>query len=423
MTLANQLGRLPIEPATWVKKTDSRRRQSLYDEAARALMLGMRVDAEASQDDSISSRLDKAKVALSKDGRRAVSLQDRIITLYDMTTPDCAVVAQRPINDLRSAIGGGPWFKCAPTAMYELALSSDGSMLAIALERTIHIYDLTAGPDSWPVAAYITSATGHYIAGLDFEHNDSLLRAQLSNKGVVVYLGTPTDTKPGLEHWQDKGGLKHAFLDASLLSLPPSPSVEGALPINPRLVGLQLLRPFADGWLVAAQKHEMGLQSGSYCLAYVPCSQIHGHVLTAERNVTILEHLPVHLSENISHLWTEMPSAHVHHPHFALSSTNSLLAMAESVSSAPKSQPASRVFLYRLPTSEKMMETIQSQKTSDELDSNEEQYRVLRLPTSLGSISGKLLDFSFESSGIADSCPAISAVTDAGAMTWTLRDS
>ncbi|KAG9833098.1 hypothetical protein KCV05_g12202, partial [Aureobasidium melanogenum] len=426
VTLANQLGQLPIEPTTWVKKVDSKRRESVYDEAARALMLGMRIKASASADDSLSTRLDKTKLALSKDGKRAVSLHDRTITHYDTTTPEPTVISTRPINDLRTAIGGGPWFKCSPTSMYELALSSDGRMLAIALERTVQIYDLNSPADSWPVASYITSATGHYIAALDFEHNDSLLRVQLSNKGVVVYLGSPREGKPGLEHWQDKGGLKHAFLDASKLSLPPTEPVDGTPAVSQRLAGLQLLRPFSNGWLVAAQKHATNVQSGSYCLAYIPFSQIHGHVLTAERAVTILEHLPVHLSENIQHLWHDLPSAHINHPRFALSPNNSLLAMSENVaSSTPASPSTNRVFLYRLPSAEKLMDTLKPQHPLlQKLEAEQEsKYQIKRLPTSLGTISGKVLDFTFESIESGASSPlAVTAVTDIGAMTWTLLD-
>ncbi|KAK6005340.1 hypothetical protein QM012_008119 [Aureobasidium pullulans] len=426
VTLANQLGQLPIEPTTWIKKADSKRRESVYDEAARALMLGMRIKASASTDDSLSTRLDKTKLALSEDGKRAVSLHDRTITHYDTTTPEPTVISTRPINDLRTAMGGGPWFKCSPTSMYELALSSDGRMLAIALERTIQVYDLNSSPDSWPMASYITSATGHYIAALDFEHNDSLLRVQLSNKGVVVYLGSPKDASPGLEHWQDKGGLKHAFLDASKLSLPQTDSVDGTPAVSQRLAGLQLLRPFANGWLVAAQKHATNVQSGSYCLAYVPFSQIHGHVLTAERAVTILEDLPVHLSEDIQHLWHDLPSAHINHPRFALSPNNSLLAMSESdATSTPTSSLANRVFLYRLPSTEKLMDTLKPQcPLLKKLEAEQEfKYQIKRLPTSLGSISGKILDFTFESvdSGVSSSL-AVTAVTDTSAMTWTLLD-
>ncbi|THX20302.1 hypothetical protein D6D17_00741 [Aureobasidium pullulans] len=425
VTLANQLGQLPIEPTTWAKKADSTRREFVYDEAARALMLSMRVKASASSKNSLSTRLDKSKLALSKDGKRAVSLHERTITHYDLSTPEPTVISTRPINDLRTAIGGGPWFKCAPTAMYELALSSDGRMLAIALERTIQIYDLSAPADSWPVSSYITSATGHYIAALDFEHNNNLLRVQLSNKGVVVYLGSPQEGNPGLEHWQDKGGLKHAFLDASKLALPSTEAVEGAPAVSQRLAGLQLLRPFANGWLVAAQKHATNVPSGSYCLAYIPFSQVHGHVLTAERAVTILEDLPVHLSEHIQHLWHDLPSAHINHSHFALSPNHSLLAMSENDSTATTSPSSNRVFLYRLPSAQKLMETLKPQHSLlQKLQPEEEfKYQIKRLPTSLGSISGKVLDFTFESVGRdTESSLAVTAVTETGAMTWTLLD-
>lgn len=442
VTLASQLRQLPIQPQASAKESDSRRLQTLYDEAAKTLMLGMRISAHDSGELSLSQKIQETKIAMSKDSRRAVSLSDRTISVHDLTSPECAVTSQRPINDLRTAIGGGPWFKCAPTSVHELALSSDGKILAIALERTLQIYDLTSGEDSWPVSSYISSAAGHYIAGIQFEQNDSLLRVQLSNKGTVLYLGTPKDETPGLEHWKSKGGLKHAFLDTSTAIIRPLQ----ANGVAEKLAGLQLLKRFQDGWLFAALKHCTTTRIASFCIGYVACSTMHGHVSTAERNAIILAELPTSLSnlslpEDAEPLWKHLPAAHMQHMRFSMSADSSLLAISENAGVSAHSSGSSRVFAYRLPSAQKLTSLLEIRQKTEEVEAevNTEQelvhlspskahtiHEIQAFPLSLGGLTGRLLDFDFEvANDQPNSCKSyvLSAVTELGSKTWSLLDS
>ena len=101
------------------------------------------------------------------------------------------LLLQRPLNDLKETVGSGPWLRVTPTSYHELALSSDGKLLAVAQERTVQIYDLAAARDSFTLNQYVSNAAGHYICGLDFEQDNHVLRVRLSGKGSVLYLGAP----------------------------------------------------------------------------------------------------------------------------------------------------------------------------------------------------------------------------------------
>ncbi|KAK8196526.1 hypothetical protein M8818_006691 [Zalaria obscura] len=403
ITLERQLNNLPIIPPPTAVNLGQKRLQSLWSDAAHSLMLGMRVTQDKSTAPSIAQTINKSKVTVSQDGRRAAALESRQITIHDLTAPDCPVIASRPINDLRTALGGGPWFKCAPTCTYELALSDDGALLAIALERTIQIYDMTAESDSWPVSSYIPSASGHFIAGLSFEHNNSTLRVQLSNKGTVIYLGTPSEAAADLEYWQEKVGLKHAFFDSS------KTSVKALSASGPRtLAGVQLLRPFADGWLFAAQQHG-GSHPSNYCIGYIPSSEVDGLALTAECQATILVDLPSFLSAfplplMSSGLWSSMPSAHEQHPHFSLSADGDFLALSEPGTNSNRAHggSASKAFLYRLPGLKHLADLLERRQEGayevrDAEDASEmHTYEIQRMPLSLaGTVKGKMLDFAF----------------------------
>lgn len=432
VTLASQLRQMPIEPSVSPRKMSVSGLRSLYSDAARTLMLGMRTtEEEVAEQHLAMANIFKEKMAISRDGRRAVTLDNRQITLYDLESPQCPIISQRPLNDLRAAVGGGPWFKCAPTSVHELALSSDGSILAIGLDRTIQIYDLAAGEDSWPVSSYISSAAGHYIASLHFQHNDSLLRVQLSNKGTVLYLGTPQETPAGLKHWQQTGGLRHAFLDSSKAVLSPVSS-EGA---PETLTGLQLLRPFASGWLFAAQKRCVTAQSACYGIGHVAASEIDGHTVTAEKPTVILACLPDSVDptstlepaqDSAHHVWHSLPSAFAQYPHFSLSADNSLLAISDTLGTAEKAASINRTFVFRLPSLRRLsldLDTIRAEKQSSNIEINAP--RIQRLPLNIACFSGKILDFFFDSAATVDAHGdyQISVVTNDGTKSWSLLDS
>ncbi|KAF1356942.1 hypothetical protein BDV97DRAFT_394812 [Delphinella strobiligena] len=77
VTLANQLQQLPAQPLVSAKTLGSGCLESLYHDAAQSLLLGMRVTAEEDGGQSRAAELDKAKIAVSNDGRRAATLEDR----------------------------------------------------------------------------------------------------------------------------------------------------------------------------------------------------------------------------------------------------------------------------------------------------------------------------------------------------------
>ncbi|KAI7193993.1 hypothetical protein KC352_g21131, partial [Hortaea werneckii] len=318
-------------------------------------------------------------------------------------------LTQRPLNDLKETVGNGPWLKVTPSSYHELALSSDGNLLAIAQERTIQIYDLSAEPDSFTVNEYIPSAAGHYICGLDFEQNDHVLRVRLSGKGAVLYLGTPSfpeskseqqqqqqqQEKANIWHWKSKAGLRHVFLDSTLLSLQtPQPDGSGSAPPDPdaRLSGIQLLRPFEGGYLLGAQKHGRK-ESSHYVLAHVRCSppspstvpttttmdpscSPSSSSLTVEpTTLTLLARLESFLSawdytlagtsdphSNSSSggmgRWENMPSCHEHHPSYALSADMRLLVLAERDKKRIRPVQLSQLFVYRLPGEERLGEQL-----------------------------------------------------------------
>lgn len=456
--LARQLRRLPILPPADAASSNPTELLELYEEATRTLMVGVTAERAFDRPGSLTraSKLGFAlnpRVCATTCGSKTVTLNGRNIALFDISGEKSVCIAQRPINDLKETVGSGPWLKIQPNTYNELALSSNGRMLAIAQERTIQVYDLLAEPDSFTVNQYVSSATGHYICGLDFEQDDHVLRVRLSGKGTVLYLGTPPIVEnagqpASLEHWKSKAGLRHTFLDSSLLTV-PSPSEEPDQ--IARVAGLQLMRPFEDGYLFAAQRHGGGLSS-HYILGHVKASVPHNTVaLTAEPgNVTILARLESFLSswsftldsasERGVGLWENMPSAHEHHPRYAIDTKNNYLALAERDKKRIRPAPLCQLFIYRIPTEEGLHRTLSQAKTerkeeqSAPLGSSENaevgghdqasgqpKYIIPRTPLCLSTIQGDITELVF-SPGDDNTC-SISASTSETTMTWLLQDS
>ena len=72
------------------------------------------------------------------------------------------------------------------------------------------------------VNEHISSTAGLCICDVDFEQNNHVLGVRLSGKGAVLCLGTPQLNgknvgNASIEHGKSKAGLKHTFLDCSLL--------------------------------------------------------------------------------------------------------------------------------------------------------------------------------------------------------------
>ena len=370
VTLARQLQKLPIKPSVNARETEPQELQRLWNEAAKTLLLGVR--CEQREEDGADGLVPKSnaglfarpRIAAVARGNKTVTINGGWLALFDTAQDPPEVLLQRSLN---SAIEGArqvPWLQIAPAASYALALSSNGSLLAIAQERTIQIYDLSAGPEGETVARTIASAAGHYIKSLDFEQDDRVLRVQLSSKGIVTYLGTPalpgaeaSKEPANMEHWKSPAGLRHTFLDSSLLQL--SSVRAGAEHFQPRLSGLQLLRPFGDkGFLFAAQKHG-GNESSHYIYGHLRCSQPTdalpvavepGSVTEIAKLESFLSAWDYHASEDSGFgSWEAMPSAHEHHPRFALSGDGNMLLLAEREKKRVRHVKWTQVFVYRVP--------------------------------------------------------------------------
>ena len=381
ITLARQLKKLPILPTASATQSAPQQLQRLWNEAAYTLMLGVQVQRLPDLHESAVSRQDMRSPPggiFTSNGARTVTVTDRTIALYDTSGEEARVMAQRPLNDLKETVGSGPWLRVTPASEYELALSSDGSLLAIAQERTIQIYDLSAEPDSFTVNEYISSATGNFICGLSFEQNDRMLRVQLSGKSAVLYLGSPSTNAETLQptlidHWKSKAGLKHIFLDSVLLA--PVVSQAGSTVRAARFSGLQLLEPFHNGYLFAAQQHG-GEQSSHYVLGYVRCSDINNtRPTTVEpESLTVLARLESFLSawdytlnganESGLGLWENMPSAHEHHPSFRLSPDGTMLVLAERDKKRVRVMTTTQLFAYRLPSQRSLMRMLMKREES-----------------------------------------------------------
>lgn len=467
VTLARQLQKLPILPRVEAASCTPAQLQRLFSEAAHTLMLGVKAEREKDSSGTVTRWLSGPKICSTSNGTRTVTLNDRTISLFDTATQPHQLIAQRRLNDLKETVGSGPWFKVSPSSSHELALSSNGSLLAVAQERTIQIYDLTAEPDSYTVNEYLPSASGHYIAGLDFEQDDHVLRVRLSGKGTVLYCGTPAGAsnksteRAGIDHWKSKAGLKHCFLDSSLLRLPASEAGDGSSPA--RVAGLQILRPFRDGYLFASQKHGGGAPS-HYILGYVKASVPHnGKGLTAEPgSMTVLSNLPSFLSSWESKpssnadsgmgAWENMPSAHEHHPRFAMSLEHSMLVLAEKDKKRVRPSAMHQIFTYRIPNEktldrsikeaatkrtgacserENFLERLESRTKRQKIEEGavtgelvETKYEVCRMPLCLATITGDITNIAFGNSKQASAHRDVAlevATTDA-TRSWTLTE-
>ncbi|KAI6908493.1 hypothetical protein D0869_01664 [Hortaea werneckii] len=480
VTLARQLRKLPILPPADAGQLTPREMHDLFAEASYTLMLGLQVKRGADEEGTMSAPQRQGffagpRVTATSSGTRTVTINDRMIALFDTAGDTPRLLTQRPLNDLKETVGNGPWLKVTASSYHELALSSDGNLLAIAQERTIQIYDLSAEPDSFTVNEYIPSAAGHYICGLDFEQNDHVLRVRLSGKGAVLYLGTPPldpdskskhhqQQKADIWHWKSKAGLRHVFLDSTLLSLRSNHTIgseSGSTDPVSRLSGIQLLRPFEQGYLLGAQKHGRK-ESSHYVLAHVQCSTPSSTTTTDPSSfspsspptvepttITLLARLESFLSAWDYTLngtsdssssssssggmgrWENMPSCHEHHPSYALSADMRLLVLAERDKKRIRPVQLSQLFVYRLPGERRLVERLRRGQRREveerkdggvvvgslpsdagdevlgdwEVKTGRERHAVARVPLCLSTIQGAVNELRLvEEGGGASSC-------------------
>ncbi|KAK4634392.1 hypothetical protein CLAFUW4_00675 [Fulvia fulva] len=457
--LAKQLRKLPILPPVQASDADPNELENLFDEAAHTLMIGVKPERAWDTPGSLTRPAKMGfpitpRVVATSSGDRTVTLSGREIALFDTSGEMPRCISQRPLNDLKETIGSGPWLKVQPNSYNELALSSDGRLLAVAQERTIQIYDLLAEPDSFSINRYASSATGHYICGLDFEQDDHVLRVRLSGKGTVLYLGTPAERRGSnatMEHWKSKAGLKHTFLDSSLLSILDASTDPGQMV---RISGVQILKLFEDGWLFAGQRHGGG-ESSHYILGHVKTSVLDNtEVLAAEsRTVTVLARLESYLSSWDFTLeasfdcgvgiWENMPSAHEHHPRFTISADNSFLALAERDKKRIRPAPLTQLFVYRLPqlsaasmarvTPDGQDRWVVKCESLGKLESEQKgiveqaavvskkmKWTIPRIPLCLSTLQGDVTDLAFTT--IDRRTSSISATTVETTRTWLLHE-
>lgn len=456
-TLRRQLEKLPIQHSIDPRDTQPQDLQRLYNQAARNLLLGIRINERQRDGARLSYKVrhglfPRPKIAAVSRGSKTVTINGGWLALFNTAEDPPEVLVQRPIHSTIEGARQIPWLNIAPAASFALALSSNGQLLAVAQERTIHIYDLSAGVEAEPVSRMVASAAGHYIQGLDFEQHDRMLRVQLSGKGVVLYLGTPSvfAQTTDFEYWESKQGLSHTFLDSSLLQLS---QVIAAQQFQARLGGLQLLRPFGDGFLFAAQKHG-GDESSHYIYGHVKCSQpAEGLPIAVEPgSITELARLESFLSvwdavkdktDAGMGKWEDMPCAHEHHPKFALSEDGGLLLLAEREKKHIRHVKWTQVFLYGIPSMRtverllregevrtqvrwKRLAKFMSGYGEDEhgsasVEGEQQKPLVARLPMSVGAFEGEATEVRFDAKGVpAEGTMGFVVATEEQQRSWQL---
>ncbi|KAK0947249.1 hypothetical protein LTR29_001204 [Friedmanniomyces endolithicus] len=469
VTLSRQLQKLPILPPVNTTRSSLQGLQGAWSEAASTLMLGTRLQR---QQDTPSRTIAVQRsgyvtcpwIASATNGDWTVTIDERTAKLFDTSGAQPKIFKQWPLKDRDGIIGHGSWLTVTPEANQKLAVSASGTLLAVACKRAVQIYDLIAGPDPFPPHSHgLDSAADHHICGLDFEQNDRVLRVQLSGKGAVLYLGTPAlenhSTEAGtIEYWTSKQGLRHTFLDSRLLALPGAQ--EATSDNSRRLSGIQLLKTFRNGLFFAAQQHG-GNESSHYVLAEIRGSDTAAqhedmHHLTADPDgVTILARLESFLSawsftlngknENGVGLWENMPSAHEHHPMYALSPDSTMLVVAERDQKVTRPVPLTQLFLYRLPGERRMVKRLEEQErrkretwaTLSRLVENPASaaasvgrareggngYRVARIPLCLTTIRGAVTELKFErATDMSSGAFVVTACTADTVRRWTVTE-
>ncbi|KAK1813687.1 hypothetical protein LTR12_011960 [Friedmanniomyces endolithicus] len=469
VTLSRQLQKLPVLPPVNTSKSSLQELQSVWSEAAYTLLLGTRLQRQQDVPSRTiavhrSGYVTCPWIASATNGDWTVTIDERTAKLFDTSGAQPRTFRQWPLKDRDGIIGRGSWLTVTPEANQKLAVSASGTLLAVAYKQSVQIYDLIAGPDPFPPHSHwLVSAAGHHICGLDFEQNDQVLRVQLSGKGVVLYLGTPVmedrSAEAGtIEYWTSKPGLRHTFLDSRLLALPGAQDTTSDT--TRRLSGIQLLQPIRNGFLFAAQQHG-GNESSHYVLAQIRCSYTAAkhedmHILTADPDgVTILARLESFLSawsytlngknENGVGLWENMPSAHEHHPMYALSPDSTMLVVAERDQKVTRPVPLTQLFLYRLPGERRMVKMLEEQErerrekwaTLSRLVEKPASaavsvggateggngYKVARIPLCLSTIRGAVTELKFErATDMFSGALVVTACTTEAVRKWTVTE-
>ncbi|GAM82120.1 hypothetical protein ANO11243_000990 [Dothideomycetidae sp. 11243] len=256
--LRRHISRLPLTPMS---------RQELYEHGLKSLqtaqqravadlLLGVHISklpASMPASGWANTWAATAKIAYSTNRSRVAVLEDRLLSLYSRCLDEdnfqnWQLINRRRLNDADSPIRNGPVLVDAPSSAFHLAIADTSDMVAVALDRSVQLYDMQNG-DEPPIAAYINAAWGQSIAGLDFDCQDAALRLRLKKKGAVLYLGEGAIGEVNFAHWKVQFGLHKVFLNSLSIRIP---GADEEHTINP--AGLQLLDRQHGGWNFVAQE-------------------------------------------------------------------------------------------------------------------------------------------------------------------------
>ncbi|KAF2151255.1 hypothetical protein K461DRAFT_280045 [Myriangium duriaei CBS 260.36] len=332
----------------------------------------------------------ESKIAISSDQLKVVTLEDRLLTLYSIQQHQnrriYRVLARRRLNDIRSPTKSGPVLRNAPSCVFELALAKDSNMVAVALDRSIQIYDMTRG-DEPPLATYVAAAGGHFITGLDFQCHDAALRLRLNKMGTVLYLGNTHQVEAAgsaeFMDWKDCKGLEVTMLDSTSVRILGSSREDTTNP-----AGLRLLNRVGRGWKFVAQRSAM-----SYCIGWISddaISQSRRDPRGVEAEMVLdlsctNSSVDGMTAEGVAY-WAEHPSGGAQtYPHFCLSPDRTLLVVTEETDDPScEGGLTSRVFAWRI----LLPEGVDRERRSADKEAN---LKVNRVPIYIGEMAGRVL--------------------------------
>ncbi|KAF4549546.1 Hypothetical protein D9617_21g097670 [Elsinoe fawcettii] len=382
LALKRQIASLPLNKIDGVDEIDRAELSPTWTSAADSLMLNARLQAHDTTTTSMAGGRE-TKVAYSPDLGRHVSLNARILTLYQDSSDEehgRAILGQALLNDVRSKSRHGPVLRNAPSCVFEIALAEHSNLVAVALDRIIQVYDLDQ-PTDVPAASFIGAAAGHFITGINFEKDDSLLRITLSNKGVVLYLGSSeaTNSSSELDYWKSSSGLDNVYLNSTKLVLPGQ--------TGHRLACLQLLTETPAGQFWTAQLHSNAGPLG-YVVGRLPISA--AGTTDGLQAAEIIAHLASthpHADRN-NHFWATAPqNKEQSKPQYRLTHDGRFLVVIEEGKSHFTPAPTgNRLFVWKMPS------------RGGETDV------VARLPLYIGEVPGTVVSCSVTT----ESCQAMS---------------
>lgn len=321
----------------------------LWDEVAFANLFGVRNHIEKTSECNqlAPDGGPQTVTATSSDGSKMATLHAGTLRIYSKnakTHTGWSLDSYRPLPALWSSVsralsdGITSWMSMTPPSVkYHISLSTRGNLIAVALGRTIQIYDLQSANKNDMVEHFWTtverantdSSFGWQdvkgtIEGLDFAEHDTLLRvvigkdksASKSEPSRVRYLGSPPpqwgnksvqlSLEEGLEYW--RRNINKTYLDsheaACLLEEANRPAGstpdDEAPPVHDNTYQLRGMR------LIPAKICESWTKtSGRFFLAALQCPTENGYCvgfLSDENKVSVLSRFPGR-SERDSSQW------------------------------------------------------------------------------------------------------------------------